>query len=109
MKLNPRKIHSITISRSRTPYPPHPLLTLCGFDLKVSSFFRLLVVILDNKLTFEKHIRNIVSSIAQKLVLFANITRLVAIEMQYPNPFRNLFCFNLHTVPLFGALHLILI
>ena len=66
MKLNPHKTQSIIISRSRTPYPSHPPLTLCGFDLEVSSSFKLLGVTIDDKLTFEKHIRNISSSIAQK-------------------------------------------
>ena len=66
MKLNPRKTQSITISRSMTPYTPHPPLTLCGIDLEVSSFLKLLGVTIDDKLTFEKHIRNISSSIAQK-------------------------------------------
>ena len=66
MKLNPRKTHSIIISRSRTPYPLHPPLTLCGLDLEVSSSLKLLGVTIDDKLTFEKHVRNIASSIAQK-------------------------------------------
>ena len=48
----------------------------------LSSFFKLLGVIIDGKLTFEKHIRNIASSIAQKLVLLANVIRLLAIMMQ---------------------------
>ena len=47
MKLNPRKTHSITISRSRIPYPLHPPLTLCGINLEVSSFLKLLGVTLD--------------------------------------------------------------
>ena len=66
MKLNPRKTHSIIISQSRTPNPPHPPLTLCGLDLEVSSSLKFLGVTLDDKLAFEKHIRNIASSIAQK-------------------------------------------
>ena len=66
MKLNHRKTHSIIISRSRTPYPFHPPLTLCGLDLEVSSSLKRLGVTIDDKLTFEKHVRNIASSIAQK-------------------------------------------
>ena len=53
-------------SRPRSLYPPHPLLTLYGLDLEVSSSFKLLGVTIDDKLTFEKHIRKIASSIAQK-------------------------------------------
>ena len=62
----PRKTHSITISQSRTPYPLHSPLTFSGLDLEVSSFLKLLRVTIDNKLIFEKHIRNIASFIAQK-------------------------------------------
>ena len=51
------------ISLSRTPHPPHPLLTLCGLNLEVSSTLKLLGVTLDDKLSFENHIRNTVSSI----------------------------------------------
>ena len=47
MKLYPRKTHCITISQSRTPYPP---LILCGFDVQVSSSFKLLGGTGDNKL-----------------------------------------------------------
>ena len=49
-----------------TPYPLYPPLFLCGLDLEVSSFLNLLRVTTDDKLTFEKHIRIIASSIAQK-------------------------------------------
>ena len=66
MKLNPRKIHSITIILSRALH--HPL-TLCGLDLEISSSPKLLEVTLDVKLTFEKHIRNLVSFIIWKTVL----------------------------------------
>ena len=53
MKLNPRKTHLITISRSRTSYPPHPPLILCGPDLEVSTSLKFLGVTLDDTLTFE--------------------------------------------------------
>ena len=66
MKLNPSKTHSIIVSRSRTPLPLHPPLLLCGVVLEVSNSLELLGVTLDNKLTFEKHIRNMANSIAQK-------------------------------------------
>ena len=60
MKLYPHKTHSITISLSRTPRPP---LTLCGLDLEVYSSLKLLEDTSDDKLTFERQIRNIASSI----------------------------------------------
>ena len=52
MKINPRKTHSITISRSRTPYLTHPPLISCEFVLEVSSSHKLLGVTIDDKLTF---------------------------------------------------------
>ena len=39
---------------------------MCGLDLEVSSSLKLLGVTIDDKLKFEKDIRNIASSIAQK-------------------------------------------
>ena len=61
MKLNPQKTHSITISRSRAPNPPHPPLTLCGLDLEVSSSeictrdFLQIFPLPNNKLEFQKY------------------------------------------------------
>ena len=53
MKLNPNKTHSIIFSRSRTALPQHPPLSLCGVELKTSTFLKLLFgIVLDNKLTF---------------------------------------------------------
>ena len=66
MKLNPNKTISIIVSRSRTALLQYPPLSLCGVELESSTFLKLLGVVLDNKLTFEIHIRNIASSIAQK-------------------------------------------
>ena len=66
MKLNPIKTQSIIVSRSRTSVPVHPALNICGLPIAVSSSIKLLGVTIDDKLTFEKHIRAITSSIAQK-------------------------------------------
>ena len=70
MKFKHRKNPSITISCSRTPHPP---LTLCGIDMEVSSSLKLLGVTIDNKLTFEKQISNIASSIAQNTGLICKL------------------------------------
>ena len=67
MKLNPKKTHSMIVSRSRTLYPPHPPLSLCGTSLEESDHLLLLGVTLDSKLTFEKHIRQMAASISQKI------------------------------------------
>ena len=66
MKLSTNKTHSIIVLRSRTALPQHPLLPLCGVKLETSTFLKLLGIVLDKKLTFEMHICNIASSIAQK-------------------------------------------
>ena len=66
MKIKQYKIHSIIVSRSRTALPQHPPLSLCGVELETSTFLKLLGIVLDNKLTFEMHICNIASSIAEK-------------------------------------------
>ena len=64
MRLNPNKIQSMIVSRSRTVFPPHP-------DLLVSSTsldsFKILGVMFDSKFTFERHIRSISSSVVQKI------------------------------------------
>ena len=67
MKLNPKKTHSMIVSRSLTPFPPHPSLSLCGTSLEESNNLLLLGVTLDSKLTFEKHIRQMAASISQKV------------------------------------------
>lgn len=69
MKLNAKKTHSIIISRSRTINPPHPLLFIAGEEIKDVDSLRLLGVTFDPKLTFERHIRTLSSSIAQKVGL----------------------------------------
>ena len=66
MRLNPRKTQSIIFSRSRTLHPNHPPLSLCGSSIPVSDSIKLLGVTLDDKLTFERHIRQLSSSVAQK-------------------------------------------
>ena len=68
MCLNPRKSTSIVNkSRSRILNPPHPNLIINIYLLAINDSFKLLGVLFDNKLTFEKHIRSVASSIAQKV------------------------------------------
>ena len=75
MKLNPSKTSTIIVSRSRTLHPPHPPLQLCGSFLEVSRSIRLLGVVIDDKLTFEDHIRSTAGSIAQKTGLIRKCVR----------------------------------
>ena len=66
MRLNPTKSQSITVSRSRTVFPQHPPLLMDGSQITISKSIKLLGVTLDNKLTFEEHLRVVSASIAQK-------------------------------------------
>ena len=59
MCLNPRKSISVMVSRSRTINPQHSLV--------MGDLFKLLGVLFDKKLTFEKHLRSVATSIAQKV------------------------------------------
>ena len=67
MKLNPSKTQSMIISRSRTSDPPHPALSINNVVLANSSSLKILGVIFDSRLTFELHIRQMVSSASQKI------------------------------------------
>ena len=80
MKLNSNKTHSITISRSRILNPLHPCLYILGEPIEEVDNLRLLGVILDSKLTFEKHIRSLSSSIAQKTGLLRKCYRTFACD-----------------------------
>ena len=75
MRLNPNKSQSIIVSRSRTIDPPHPPLYLSGAQVLISDSIKLLGVTLDNKLTFETHIRQVSISIAQKTGLLRKCRR----------------------------------
>ena len=66
MKLNPSKTQSIVVSRSRTTFPLHPDLSVCDHIIPVAPYLKLLGITLDDKLTFERHIRTLSSSLAQK-------------------------------------------
>ena len=80
MKLNANKTHSITFSRSRTLDPPHPRLFISGEEIEELDDIRLLGVTLDSRLTFEKHIRSVSSSIAQKTGLLRKCFKTFACE-----------------------------
>ena len=67
MKPNASKIDTIIVARSRTLLPRHPALSIGGVVLEESSSLQVLGVTLDSKLTFETHVRNIVSVASQKL------------------------------------------
>ena len=67
MKLNPKKTQSMIVSRSRTLNPSHPDLSIGNDVLVTCDSFKILGIMFDSKFTFEKHIRSISSSVAQKV------------------------------------------
>ena len=62
MKRNTSKAKTLIVSRFRTMSPVHSDLILNGSNLKVSDSFDILGVNLNSKLTFDYHIRFLVSS-----------------------------------------------
>ena len=67
MSLNPRKSTSVVVSRSRTMNLPYPNLIINGHSLAMDDSFKLLGVLFNKKLTFEKHVRIVASNITQKV------------------------------------------
>jgi hypothetical protein len=76
MKLNPAKTKTFTISRSRTNLPLHGELLLGGSVLDVSQSLVVLGVTLDSKLTFEAHIRKVVSSSSRALGIMRKASKI---------------------------------
>ena len=67
MKLNESRTKTMIVSRSRTVHPQLMLLTLDGTVLKESADLVILGVMFDAKKTFEKHLRSVSSTAAQRL------------------------------------------
>ena len=67
MILNPNKTKAFVVSESRTVNPPHGDLVLSGISIPVNTEFAILGVKFDSKLTFEDHMRGIVSRVSQRI------------------------------------------
>jgi hypothetical protein len=67
MMLNPKKTKSLVVSRSRTSMPPHSPLVFDGVVVEEVSVLKILGVLFDAKLTFEEHIRRLVSECSRKI------------------------------------------
>ena len=67
MLVNANKTKALIISRSLTDRPRFPAFAMGGDVLSVVGELRILGVILDSKLTFERQIRSIAASAAPKL------------------------------------------
>ena len=94
MRLNPNKTQSMIVSRSRTVFP-HPDLLIGSTFLNSCDSFKILGVMFDSKFTFERHIRSISSSVAQKIGLLRKSFRIFGDHDVL------LKCFNFFIVPCF--------
>ena len=67
MQLNSSKTKNISFSRSRTPLPEHPDISLDGIVIENVTMLKLLGVIFDSKVTFESHIATTARIASQKI------------------------------------------
>ena len=65
--LNPNKTKGLVDSRSRTVNHPHGDLFVSGVSICASPNFDIIDVKFDSKLTFEDHVRVIVSGVSQRI------------------------------------------
>ena len=68
--MNPNKTKALVVSRSRTVNPPHFDLVLSGVSISASPNLDILGVKFDSRLTFEYHVRGIVSRVFQRICIF---------------------------------------
>ena len=96
MKLNANKTQSMIVSRSRTLDPVHPNLLIDNTPLTTCDSFKILGVTLDSKFTFEKHIRSVSSSIAQKIGILRKSFKIFGDQSVLKNCFNSfiLLCFE---------------
>ena len=99
MKLNPKKSHSLLISRSRTVLPLHPDIVLDGTVIPNCTSLRLLGVTFDSGLTFQPHLRGVASSISQKIGLLRKCRRIYNSDSVIRN------CFYSFLLPHFDYCH----
>ena len=55
------------VSRSRTPDPPFPPISVAGVVIQIDSFLTILGLTFDKKLSFEHHLRALASRLSQQL------------------------------------------
>ena len=67
MILSPNKTKPLVVSRSRTVNPPRSDLVLSWVSIRASPNHDILEVKFDSKLTFEDHVRLIVSRVSQRI------------------------------------------
>ena len=69
MILNFNKINALVVSRSRTVNPPHDDLVLSEVSISASPNLDILGMKFDSRLSFENHVRGIVSRVSQRIVI----------------------------------------
>ena len=67
MILNPIKTKALVDSRSRTVNPPHGDFVLYGVSICASTNLYILGLKFDSRITFEDHVRGIVSRVSQRI------------------------------------------
>ena len=75
MILNNNKTKALVFSRSRTVNPPHGDLALSGVSISASPNLDILGVKFDSWLTFEDHVRGIVSRVSQRICILRLVKR----------------------------------
>ena len=78
MTLKHNKTKALVVSRFRTVNPPHVDLVLSGVFICASPKLDILDIMFDSKLTFEDHVRDIVSRVSQRIGILRLVKRLFA-------------------------------
>ena len=79
MKLNPKKSKFLLVSRSRSELPelpPHPLLNTDGDQIQEDRHLKVLGAVLNSKLTYEEHLRQVATRAWQKTGILRKAARL---------------------------------
>ena len=74
--LNPNKSRALIVYRSRTANLPHGDLVLSGISIRASTNLDILDVKFESKLTFEDHVRVIVSRVSQRIGILRLVKRI---------------------------------
>ena len=76
MILNPNKSKALVFIRSRTVNPPYGDLVVSGVSIRACLYLDILGVKFDSKLTFEDHVRGIVSLVSQRIGILRLVKRI---------------------------------
>ena len=79
MILNPNKTKASVVSRSRMVNPPNGDLVLSGVSICSSPNLDILSMKFDSRLTFEDHVRGIVSRVSQGICILS-LVKLVCVD-----------------------------